>query len=39
MILQSDMGDYDFLSILTGGTQGTYYALGGTFADLISTEY
>lgn len=32
-----DMGDYDFLSILTGGTQGTYYALGGTFADLIST--
>jgi len=30
--------DYDFLSILTGGTQGTYYALGGTFADLISTE-
>jgi TRAP transporter TAXI family solute receptor len=32
-----DMGDYEFLSILTGGTQGTYYALGGTFADLIST--
>ena len=32
-----DMGDYDFLSILTGGTQGTYYPLGGTFADLIST--
>lgn len=28
----------DFLSLLTGGTQGTYYALGGTFADLISTE-
>ena len=28
----------DFLSVLTGGTQGTYYALGGTFADLISTE-
>lgn len=27
-----------FLSVLTGGTQGTYYALGGTFADLISTE-
>jgi uncharacterized protein len=27
-----------YLSILTGGTQGTYYPLGGTFADLISTE-
>ena len=27
-----------YLSVLTGGTQGTYYALGGTFADLISTE-
>ncbi|MFJ5766226.1 TAXI family TRAP transporter solute-binding subunit [Lysinibacillus sp. NPDC093210] len=27
-----------FLSLLTGGTQGTYYALGGTFADLITTE-
>lgn len=27
-----------FLSILTGGTQGTYYPLGGTFADLITTE-
>ncbi|MCM3390019.1 TAXI family TRAP transporter solute-binding subunit [Ureibacillus chungkukjangi] len=28
----------DFLSLATGGTQGTYYALGGTFADLISDE-
>ena len=28
----------DFLSILTGGTQGTYYPLGGTFADLITTD-
>lgn len=28
----------DFLSLLTGGTQGTYYALGGTFADLITTD-
>jgi len=28
----------DFLNLLTGGTQGTYYALGGTFADLISKE-
>ncbi|WP_341301415.1 TAXI family TRAP transporter solute-binding subunit [Lysinibacillus sp. FSL H8-0500] len=30
--------DIKFLSLLTGGTQGTYYALGGTFADLITTE-
>lgn len=30
--------DIDFLSLVTGGTQGTYYALGGTFADLISEE-
>lgn len=28
----------EFLSILTGGTQGTYYPLGGTFADLITSE-
>lgn len=28
----------DFLSVLTGGTQGTYYPLGGTFAELISNE-
>lgn len=28
----------DYLSILTGGTQGTYYPLGGTFAELISKE-
>ena len=27
-----------FISILTGGTQGTYYPLGGTFADLITTD-
>ncbi|KOP71420.1 immunogenic protein [Lysinibacillus sp. FJAT-14745] len=27
-----------YLNLLTGGTQGTYYALGGTFADLISKE-
>ena len=25
-----------FLSLLTGGTQGTYYPLGGTFAELIT---
>lgn len=30
--------DIDFLSLVTGGTQGTYYALGGTFADLITDE-
>lgn len=30
--------DIKFLSLATGGTQGTYYALGGTFADLITEE-
>ncbi|MER2261314.1 MAG: TAXI family TRAP transporter solute-binding subunit [Psychrobacillus sp.] len=30
--------DYKFLSILTGGTQGTYYPLGGTFAELVTEE-
>ncbi|MGE8004849.1 TAXI family TRAP transporter solute-binding subunit [Lysinibacillus sp. NPDC093216] len=30
--------DIKFLNLLTGGTQGTYYALGGTFADFISKE-
>ncbi|MFC7686121.1 TAXI family TRAP transporter solute-binding subunit [Ureibacillus sp. GCM10028918] len=30
--------EIDFLSLVTGGTQGTYYALGGTFADLITEE-
>lgn len=34
----SKSSDLDFLSLVTGGTQGTYYALGGTFADLISDE-
>lgn len=34
----ADFGDVKFLSILTGGTQGTYYPLGGTFADLITTD-
>lgn len=28
--------DYEYLSILTGGTQGTYYALGGPLANFIS---
>ena len=30
--------DYKFLSLLTGGVQGTYYPLGGTFAELMSEE-
>lgn len=30
--------DYKFLSIVTGGTTGTYYALGGTLAQIISDE-
>src|SRR5690554_4465021 len=29
---------YEYLSILTGGAQGTYYPLGGSFADFISKE-
>ncbi len=35
---QADFGDVKYLSILTGGTQGTYYPLGGTFADLITSD-
>ena len=34
----ADFGGIEFISILTGGTQGTYYPLGGTFADLITSE-
>ena len=30
--------DYEFLSIVTGGTTGTYYALGGTLATIIEDE-
>lgn len=30
--------DYKFLSLLTGGTQGTYYPLGGSFAEYIGEE-
>jgi len=30
--------DYEFLSLVTGGQQGTYYALGGSFAEFISEE-
>ncbi|WP_332647721.1 TAXI family TRAP transporter solute-binding subunit [Lysinibacillus sp. 54212] len=37
-----DAGSKDYgvkyLSILTGGTQGTYYPLGGTFAEFIKSE-
>lgn len=31
-------GDVKFLSIATGGTGGTYYPLGGAFADIIKDE-
>lgn len=30
--------EFKFLSLLTGGTQGTYYPLGGSFADFITEE-
>lgn len=30
--------DYEYLSLVTGGVQGTYYALGGSFAEFISEE-
>ena len=30
--------EYKFLSLVTGGTTGTYYALGGTLAQIISDE-
>lgn len=30
--------DIKFLSLATGGTQGTYYALGGSFAEFIKNE-
>ena len=30
--------EYKFLSLVTGGQQGTYYALGGSFAEFISEE-
>jgi uncharacterized protein len=33
-----DFGGVEYISILTGGTQGTYYPLGGTFANLITSE-
>ncbi|MFC0524738.1 TAXI family TRAP transporter solute-binding subunit [Pontibacillus salicampi] len=31
-----DSGEKQFVSILTGGNQGTYYPLGGTFATVIN---
>lgn len=34
----NDKDSYKNLSILTGGAQGTYYPLGGSFADYISKE-
>ena len=33
-----DEKEYKFLSIVTGGTTGTYYTLGGTLAQIISDE-
>ena len=30
--------EYKYLSLVTGGQQGTYYALGGSFAEFISEE-
>ncbi|WP_412766685.1 TAXI family TRAP transporter solute-binding subunit [Ureibacillus terrenus] len=35
---QNKSADIKFLSLVTGSTQGTYYALGGTFAELITSE-
>ncbi|KGX87691.1 TAXI family TRAP transporter solute-binding subunit [Pontibacillus litoralis] len=32
----SDEGEKNYISILTGGNQGTYYPLGGTFAKVIN---
>jgi uncharacterized protein len=34
----SNSDDYEYLSLVTGGSQGTYYALGGSFAEFISEE-
>ena len=33
-----DSADYEYLSLVTGGQQGTYFALGGSFAEFISEE-
>lgn len=35
---ENDKDSYKNLSILTGGAQGTYYPLGGAFADYITKE-
>ncbi|WP_077623789.1 TAXI family TRAP transporter solute-binding subunit [Sediminibacillus massiliensis] len=34
----ADSGDTQFISVLTGGTEGTYYPLGGTFAQIINSN-
>ncbi|SDK23386.1 TAXI family TRAP transporter solute-binding subunit [Sediminibacillus albus] len=34
----ADSGDVQFVSVLTGGTEGTYYPLGGTFAQIINSN-
>ena len=33
-----ESGELEFISVLTGGTGGTYYPLGGAFANIISEE-
>ena len=33
-----DSKKYKYLSLVTGGAQGTYYALGGSFAEFITEE-
>lgn len=35
---ETSKSDYKNLNILTGGAQGTYYPLGGSFADFITKE-
>ena len=30
--------EYEYLSLVTGGAQGTYYALGGSFAEFITED-
>ncbi|WP_347861277.1 TAXI family TRAP transporter solute-binding subunit [Salimicrobium sp. PL1-032A] len=34
----SSEGGTEFVQILTGGTQGTYYPLGGAFANILNSE-
>ena len=35
---KDDEVEYEYLSLVTGGAQGTYYALGGSFAEFITEE-